>query len=124
MNTASLLIPIVAFGFFMVFLFGYRLSRVKKPYPGLIFNFHKLTALVLLVYLILTTIQIHRIHPLNLFQLATVIISGLCFVLTMVSGGLVSVEKSMPAFVKKVHKVLPYLTLLLIAATYYSLYFF
>jgi len=57
---------------------------------------------------------------LSALELSVCAVSGLLFAATIVSGGLVSIDKSWPAFVPILHKLFPYLTVL---STAFSLYF-
>ncbi len=106
--------------FLFIFLFGFLLSRAGKPYPGLLFNVHKLIALGALVFLAITVYNAHRAAALTPALIAAVVFTGLCFVATIVAGGLLNVDKS-PAFLAVIHRYSPYLTLLTTAATLYLL---
>ena len=46
---------------------------------------------------------------------------AVCFAATIVSGGLLSVEKTMPLIVRRLHQITPYLTLLSTSAVLYLL---
>jgi hypothetical protein len=107
--------------FLCIFLTGFWLSRLGKPYNGGIFNLHKLIALATLVFLILTVKQVRTTIPLTPTMIAGLAISGLCFAATVISGGLVSVGKLLPEAVGGIHKVLPYLSLLSTGGTLYLL---
>lgn len=103
--------------FVLVFAFGYGLSRLAKPYPMLWITVHKLIGLGALVYLIVTLSRAQRANPLSPLSLALAAVAGVFFVATIVTGGLVSIEKPLPAFVGVLHKLTPYLTLASTAAT-------
>ncbi len=119
--SASLSKVIITGSFFLfIFLFGFLLSRAGKPYPGLLFNVHKLIALGAFVYLAVTVYNAHRALPLAPAALILVLFTGLCFVVTIVAGGLLNVNQS-PSFLATVHRFSPYLTLLGTAATLYFL---
>ncbi len=120
--SASLSKVIISGSFFLfVFLFGFLLSRSGKPYPGLLFNIHKLIALGALVYLAIMVYNAHRAVPLTPILIALVLFTGLCFVATIVAGGLLNIDKS-PSFLAIVHRFSPYVTLLGTAATLYFLF--
>lgn len=57
--------------------------------------------------------------PLSAMELTACVIARLFFPATIVTGGLVSIPKPMPAVVSLSHKLLPYLTVL---STVVSLY--
>ncbi len=106
--------------FLFIFVFGFLLSRAGKPYPTLLFNVHKLIALGALVYLGITVYNLHQAAPLTPAHLALVVFTGICFVVTIVAGGLLNIDKS-PAFLAVIHRFSPYLTLLSTAAVLYLL---
>ncbi len=119
--SASLSKVVISGAFFLfIFLFGFLLSRTGKPYPGLLFNVHKLIALGALVYLAITVYNLHRAVPLTPPLMGLVVFTGICFVVTVVAGGLLNVDRS-PAFLAIIHRVSPYLTLLASAGTLYFL---
>ncbi len=98
--------------FLLIFSFGFWLSRSGKPYSVAIFTVHKLIALGLAVYLGITIYKTHQLSPLSAGQIAAVLVMALCFLSLVVTGGLLSIEKPMPAVVSAFHRVLPYLTVL------------
>jgi hypothetical protein len=110
--------------FFLLILFsGYWLSRSGKPYSTIVFNIHKLVAVAAVVLLGITVYRIHRAGALSAIELLAAIVTGLFFLGTMVTGGLLSIpiDKAMPAIVRKLHQVMPYLTVLSTAVTLYFL---
>jgi ABC-type transport system involved in multi-copper enzyme maturation permease subunit len=110
---SPLISRIIGFGllFGLIFLTGYRMSRLGKPYNALLFNLHKFLALGAVAFLVVTVVNVQKIAPLYSLQVLTLILTGLCFIVTIVVGGLVSIEKPMPGFIPKLHRVMPYLTL-------------
>jgi hypothetical protein len=121
MSTTQIRVVGAAVLFLLIFLSGFVLSRGGKPYSVLLFNLHKLIALGAVVYLGLTVSRIHQAAPLGPGQLAAVVVTGLCFVATIVTGGLVSIDKPMPAALSSIHHLLPYATLLSTAGALYLL---
>lgn len=106
--------------FLVIFGSGFWLSRAGKPYNGLLFNFHKLIALGALAFLAVTITRVGRAQSLQPGQIAAAGTAALCFVVMIVTGGLVSVEKTFPAFVPLAHRLFPYLT---VVASGVALYF-
>jgi hypothetical protein len=58
---------------------------------------------------------------LSAIEMTAVVVSGLLFLGTIISGGLLSAENSIPAAVSVMHQITPYLTVLSTAATLYLL---
>ena len=116
-------IRLIETGLFLLFMFisGFWLSRAGKPYPGGKFNLHKFIGLGTGAFLIVMVYRIHKAGPLNEVQVAAVAITVLLFVINVIAGGLVSIEKSMPAAVKLIHKVFPYLCASAAGVTVYLL---
>jgi hypothetical protein len=102
-----------------IFLFGFWLSRSGKPYPVLIFTIHKLIAVAAVIYLGVTLYRIHQAAPLSSLQLVLTALTAVLFVATIVSGGLLSIEKPLPEIVLRLHQVTPYLTAVATAVMLY-----
>jgi hypothetical protein len=119
MDTTQTKFLITGAFFIVIFLFGYWNSRRGKPYNPLLFNVHKLIALAALVYLAIGLYRANKVAPLSSQQMAAAGVSLLLFVATIIAGGLVSLEKPMPAAIQWVHKLFPYLTALSSLATLY-----
>jgi hypothetical protein len=109
----------IALIFVIIFLSGYWLSRSGKPYSMLVLTVHKLLAVGTFVYLIITLIRANRAGTLNTNTLIAGVVSGVCFLSLIATGGLLSSEAQTPALVSTLHKVAPYLTLLSTAVTLY-----
>jgi len=107
--------------FLLIFVSGLRLSRSGKPYNPILFNLHKLIGLAAGIYLVVTVYQIHQAAPLSQVEIITAVITIALFVGTIIAGGLVSIDKPMPKPVLRMHKIMPYLTVVSTAATLYLL---
>ncbi|MBN2556906.1 MAG: hypothetical protein JXA97_13290 [Anaerolineales bacterium] len=108
--------------FLFIFLSGFWLSRSGKPYGAILFNVHKLIAVAAFVYLFITVRQVQQVTPLSPVEIAACLAAGLFFLSTVISGGLVSIEKPMPAAISTMHRLLPYFTALSAAAALYLLF--
>jgi hypothetical protein len=107
--------------FLVIFLFGYWLHRSGKPYNSLLLNAHKLISLGAFVYLARIVYQFNQAIALNALELTVIGITFLLFLVGIISGGLVSIDKPLPAAVQSVHHVTPYLTVISTALTLYLL---
>lgn len=117
MSTISFeIIAALAF-FLLIFVTGVWLSRSGNPYSPVAFNAHKLIALGAFVFLAVRTYPMFRLEPLGPAQMAAIAITALCFVVTIISGGLLNIGKPLPAIIATLHKLFPYLTVLSTAGT-------
>jgi hypothetical protein len=107
--------------FIMIFIFGFWLHRSGKPYNSLLLNIHKLIALAALVLFVREMVLVNQIAALSTLALTVGVLTVLLFVVGIITGGLVSIDKPMPAVVLGVHQVAPYLTVFSTAATLYLL---
>ena len=121
MNTT--LVRAVSAGLFFLFIFlsGFWLSRSGKPYSSLILNVHKLIALAAVVFLVMTVIRMNQAGKMSTAEVIASVITGLLFLIAIISGGLASIDKSWPAAITTVHHILPYVIVLSTAATLYLL---
>jgi hypothetical protein len=121
MSTIQVRVAGTGLFFLLLFLSGIWLSRAGKPYNTLIFTIHKLIGLAGGVFLIVTVYQTHQVAPLGLLEIAAIVITVLLFVGTVAAGGLLSIDKPMPAVVLRLHQFIPVLTVLSTAWTLYLL---
>lgn len=105
----------------LVFVLGFVLQRRGRPHHVLLLTAHKLLALAALILMALTVIRINRATPLAPAALLSAAATGVFFVVAIISGGLVSANKTPPPVVKALHRVSPFLTVLASAATVYLL---
>lgn len=103
--------------FILIFLTGFLLTRSGKPYNGALFSVHKLITLAAVVFLVVMVIQVNKAIGLGTTALAAVIVTGLLFLVTIISGGLVSALKTAPTVVLLIHRIAPFLTAISTAAT-------
>ncbi|MBN2503123.1 MAG: hypothetical protein JXB38_20265 [Anaerolineales bacterium] len=108
--------------FVVIFFFGFWLSRSGKPYNGLLFNLHKLIALGTLIFLGVIVYRTNQAAPLDGLVWAVGILTGLLFLGTMITGGLLDIDKPLPAVLATVHHITPYLTVLSTAVTLFLVF--
>jgi hypothetical protein len=110
-------------GLFYVFIFlsGMWLSRSGKPLNAIILTIHKLISLAAVAFLVITMHQINQAAKLSAMELSAGAVTGLFFLGAIISGGLVSTGKPMPAAILTMHRITPFLTVLSTAATLYLL---
>jgi heme A synthase len=121
MGTTQVRIVGVGLSFVLIFLSGIWLSHLGKPYSTGVFTIHKLVGLAVGVLLAVMVYQAHKATPLGLVEIAAIVVTVLFFIGTVAAGGLLSVNLEVPAFVGKLHQVLPILTVLSTAGTLYLL---
>jgi hypothetical protein len=105
--------------FLFIFISGIWLRASGKPYSTVKLNLHKFISLGTLIFLGMTVYRFQQAVGLSGIELTASIAVGILFVGTIVTGGLVSVEKEMPAVVKVFHKAGPYLTVLVTGLALY-----
>jgi hypothetical protein len=103
--------------FLFIFLSGLWLSHSGRPLNVIILTIHKLVSLAAIAFLVITLSQINRVAPLGATELTVSILTGVFFLGTIATGGLLSTGKPMPAVVLTMHQVIPILTLLSTTAT-------
>jgi len=119
-NLNALTSKIIATGalFLFVFLFGLWLSNSGRPINTIILTIHKLIALGTLIFIGVTIYQVNQVTAFSAAAWAAVAITVLLFVVTIIAGGLLSLDKPVSAM-SIVHKVGPFLT---VASTIVTMY--
>lgn len=95
--------------FLVIFVFGFLVSRDGRPYSVLLLTIHKLSGFGVGVYLVVTAVQMNKQQSLSTWLLVTLAVTVVLFLGLIATGGALATEKEMPAFVIRVHKILPYL---------------
>jgi len=118
--------------FLFIFLSGFWVSRLGKPYNGLFFNIHKLIGLAVGIFLIRTVYLTHQVAPLSPTQWTAIAVTVLLFLFTVIAGGLLSVlaegglenmGQTMQRDIELVHKISPYLIVVSTGVALYLLLF-
>lgn len=110
---------IVGLFFLFIFLSGVWLSRKGRPLSVAISTVHKLIGLAAGVFLLVTIYQRSRVEPLNTVEWTAIVVTGLCFLGTVISGAFLTSDEPMPVAVLRVHQIVPVLTVLSSGATMY-----
>jgi hypothetical protein len=121
MSTSHLWIVGAVCFYLLVFVSGFWLTRSGKPYNQAILTLHKLVALAGAILLGVLLYQASRVAPLTAAELAGGIVTGLFILGLFVTGALLSIDKSMPAIVARLHHITPYLAVLATAVALYLL---
>lgn len=87
----------------IVLVSGFILYRGGKPYQTALFTVHKLIALAGLVGLVLFARQIHPAGSMPWDIPAVLILLAVGFILTFVSGGLISGMQKAPVIIRLLH---------------------
>ena len=112
---STVLVAGIFFG--LILLSGIWLKRSGKPYSVIVLTIHKLISLAAVGFLARAVVQMNRTAPLGATGLALAVATGVMFLTTIVTGGLVSIDRPVPAAVKTLHRVTPILTALSTALT-------
>ncbi len=121
MNAVQLRTLVTGMFYLFIFLSGIWLNRSGKPYNGIILTIHKLISLGTIVFLAITIRRIFQTSALSTVEIIVTIITGLFFLGTMITGGMLSVRRPMPKVVFKLHRITPLLTVLSTAVMLYLL---
>jgi hypothetical protein len=106
--------------FIIVFLSGFWLYRSGRPINTILLTLHKLIALGALILIGVTVYQSHQIAALTAAAWITVVVMGVCFVATIITGGLLSLAQPVTS-VTIVHRIGPFLTVAGAIVTMYLL---
>jgi len=108
--------------FLLTLVFGFWLSKVGKPYNGLLFNIHKLIALGTVV---ITAMQIYKMlanSETETLIAILIIITGLCVVALFASGAFMSIGNLNYQIMKTIHNIAPIPMVIVMALTIYLLF--
>jgi hypothetical protein len=118
MNAKLIIVGIL---FSVIFISGFVLRGMARPYSSGALNLHKLLGLAALVFFVVTVCQIARTSSASASTIAAAVLTVLVFLGLIVTGGLVSALPAPPKLASAVHKIFPYLTVLSSGVTLYFL---
>ena len=117
----SILSRVIAIGVLFVFKFlsGVWLTFAGKPYNAAVLAIHKIISLLTVGLIAVTILYLRRGVGMNAVEIVAVVVTGLLFLLAILSGGLASIEKPTNAGILIIHRVAPFLAVLSTAVTIY-----
>jgi hypothetical protein len=112
----------VVFLFVLIFVSGFWLVSSGKPYSAVLLAVHKLMSVGLVVLMVVTILNINRQNPLAPEVFILSLSAGLFFLAAIISGGLLSMDKTMPSFVLLLHRITPFITILAVTVVFYLIF--
>jgi hypothetical protein len=100
---------------------GIWLRKSRRPISSAQLNLHKFIALGTVVLIVMIIRRIYLASGADPIAFAVIMLAGLLFLLAIITGGLVSLEKPAPSVVKSIHKAMPFLTALFTLLAIYLL---
>jgi hypothetical protein len=119
-STSSIFVALVVL-FVLKFLFGIWLTRAGRPYNGVVLAVHKIISVLTAVLLGITVYLLGQDVGLGTPAVVGIIVTGLLFLLTIASGGLLSTDKPAHRAILIAHRVMPFLAVISTALTLYFL---
>lgn len=108
-------------GFLITVAFGFWLSRLGKPYHGLLFNVHKLIALATVILAGLAVYQVLKGMDVATLIVLLLVLAALSVIALFASGALMSAGKGEYSMLKLVHNISPFTLVLAMGTTIYLL---
>jgi hypothetical protein len=94
--------------FILTLVFGFWLSRLGKPYNGILFNVHKLIALGAVVVTAIQMVKLLRGMETQALVTVLLVVAALCVIALFVSGALMSAGKQEYKLMLAIHRVAPF----------------
>ncbi len=91
--------------FILTLVLGFWLSRLGKPYNGVLFNIHKLIALGAVVLSGIQTIKLLRGIEASALMITLFVVAALCVIALFVSGAMMSVGKLNDVIMLSIHRI-------------------
>jgi predicted cobalt transporter CbtA len=118
MGAAQTRILAVSLFFLFVFVSGFGLSFLPKPFNGMLMSVHKLTSLALTGYLVYVVVQFHRSGNFSGLEWAIWAIAGFSFLVAIVSGGMIAAAPTAPTAQTAAHRIAPLTAVIATAAAF------
>ena len=107
--------------FLLMIFTGIWMSRKGKPYHFILFNAHKLLSLAFIAMMVVSILNITKEIELESKHILSFIGTAVLFLVLLITGGILNLEKEMPRFVLITHRVLPILASILAFLSIYIL---
>ncbi len=107
--------------FILSIVSGIWLSNMGRPLNTAIFTIHKLIALAFAVFTGFLTYNLLKTVQTEFIIVILVIFTGLFVLSLFVSGGFLSIEKPVNKIILNIHRIMPVLSAVIVAVTFYLL---
>ena len=107
--------------YILKFLLGIWLSQAGRPYSVALVTVHKLSSVAVIVLLGIAVFRAGQAGELCPGKVTVFVLTGLVLLAALVSGGLVSGAKPAHAVPVWMHKIAPYVSVVLMALSVYLL---
>jgi hypothetical protein len=94
--------------FLFIFLSGYWLSKMGKPYSSFPFNIHKLIGLAAGVFLIMTVVRRNQAAPIDSPAVTILTVTAGGILRAVDNGRLSSLSQPIHTAISLIHKLFPY----------------
>lgn len=119
----SLTLKLVLIGilFLLMIITGNRTSKSGKPYPRVLFNIHKFSSLVTVALISIVVYNLLKATEPGNQIMILVYITAAVFLNLLITGGLLTLDKSFHENVKSIHSTLPVPAFILSGLVFYLL---
>ena len=117
----TLKITVIGVLFLLIIISGISLARTGKPYSPVLFNIHKLISLAGVVLTGIVVYNLLRGLEVSPLMWALVIVTGVFFIILIVSGGLLILDKPFYNLLRTIHRILPAVSIILTAVIFFFL---
>ena len=105
MNTFQIKIVVVVLIAIVVFISGYWLNKLGKPYNTIVLTAHKLISFGISVYIVIMCYQLNKTETFASIEYGLFISMLIVFISAIASGGFLSSNNQIPSFVQIIHRV-------------------
>jgi len=109
----------IAFLFFLMIITGFWLSKKEKPYPVFLFNVHKLLSLAAFILGGIVIYNLQKGIEITSGHLLLISATGVLFILSIITGGLLNLDKPFYNLLKLLHRILSPIVIILTGTIFY-----
>ena len=120
MNT-TMTYMISAIGFVLILATGFWTSSLGRPLNIVVNTIHKLVSVGTAIFFIVMLVRVNRVTLFTGGDIAMIVVTALCFVVMLATGGFLSNDNPLPRVVLLLHRIFPVLSILSAGAMLYML---
>jgi len=107
--------------FLLIIISGIWLTKTGKPYSPVLFNIHKLISFAGVVVTSIFVYNLFQGTDISPIMWTLVIVTGVIYIVLLVTGGLLNLDKPFYNLLRTIHRILPALSIVLTAVIFYFL---
>jgi len=107
--------------FLLIIISGIWLTKTGRPYQNILFSVHKFVSLLTVVLGAIMVYNLQKSTEISALATTLMIVAGIIFIILIVTGGLLNLDKPFYETLRITHRILSPITVILTVVVFYLL---